>query len=112
MLFMNEWDIEQAARDVFRVRDDASRKVLADAVQLLYDLKELTNQVSDGWAYWPKPCRAAKKLQELIQAGIPSPRNFDPPAVTVADLKKAVAPIKTFLTKNRKDNWPTITLPC
>ena len=106
MLFMNEWDIQEA------MRLHARHPVLSKATSLLYALMILADSVSDGWPYWTKPCRAARKLQELIQANHPYTRKRDAPAPTEADLKRAVAPIKAFLKKNRKADWPTLNLPC
>lgn len=101
MLFMNEGEIEQA---VAQYRNDP---VLSRATRLLQDLMELANQVSDGWCYWPKPCRAAKKLQELIQRG--RDRSF---RATEDDLKAAVTPIKAFLTRERANlRGRTLSLP-
>jgi len=107
MLFMNEYDIEEA------VRLHARHAILSKATKLLHDLMRLADSVSDGWAYWPKPCRAAKKLQELIRDNDPRTKKWDAPAVTEADLKKAVAPIKAFLTKEKGNlQGKTLTLPC
>lgn len=64
MLFMNEAEIDYAAQRVAQVRDAGSREVLLKAVKLLQDLKDLANSVSDGWAYWPKPCKAARQLHD------------------------------------------------
>jgi hypothetical protein len=63
----------------------------------------LANEVSDGWCYWPKPCRAAKKLQELIQANDVRSKKWDAPEVTEKDLKAAIAPIKAFMTREAKN---------
>ena len=109
MLFMNEWDIEQA------VSLHRNHPILSKATKLLQDLMNLTNQVSDGWPYWSKPCRAARKLQELIQANDPRTKKWDAPEVTEADLKRAVAPIKTLLTKEAAvfaRAGYTLSLPC
>lgn len=109
MMFMNEGEVEEALN---RHRNHA---VLSKATRLLYDLMNLANSVSDGWCYWPKPCRAAKKLQELIQGYEKAKRASYPPAVepTEADLKKAVAPIKAFLTREAKNlQGKTLNLPC
>lgn len=93
MLFMNQWEIEEAKSRF------ATHPVLSKATRVLYDLMVLTNEVSDGWCYWPKPCRAAKKLQELIQRG----QTFRGPDVTEAELKAALPPIKSLLTRHTKE---------
>lgn len=97
-MFMNTWDIDQA------IAMHRNHPVLSKATKLLGELRDLANATSDGWAYWPKPCRAAKKLQELIQQGHPSKRNSYPcpPDATEADLRKAIIPIKAFFTKHYK----------
>ena len=83
---MNTWEVDEA-RDRHR-----GHPVKGLASALLAKVRDLADERSDGWAYWPKPCRACKKLQELIQ-------EKDPSKVTVANLKKAVAPVKAFFTR-------------
>ena len=61
MLFMNEYEIDEA-RDRYR-----DHPTLGPATQTLANLCIAANANSDGWAYWPKPCRSAAKLQALIQ---------------------------------------------
>ena len=113
MLYMNESDIWQAAHEAKRLTDENSRAVLLKAVQLLRDLVTLTNEVSDGWAYWRAPCRAARQLQTLIQAGLPTNRNnFTAPVTTAAQVRKASAPIKAFLTREaRQLQGKTLVFP-
>lgn len=82
MLFMNAWDIVEA-----RARYE-HHPVLSRATTFLEWFANETNKHSDGWAYWPKPCRAAKRLQELIQSG----------NATEAQYKAALVPIKRFFT--------------
>jgi hypothetical protein len=108
MLYMNEWDIHEAVAQ-FR-----SHPVLSKATVLLLDLMTLTNAVSDGWPYWAKPCKAARQLQALIQRGEDRKfRDFDVPDVTMADLRRAVAPIKALLTREAKVfAGHRLTFPC
>ena len=114
MLYMNDSDVHYATQRIAQIRDEASRTVLTKAVTLLTDLIELANSVSDGWAYWKAPCKSAKKLQELIQAGLPSNQNnFTAPATTEAQLKKAVSPIKAFMTREAHQlQGKTLNFPC
>ena len=107
MLFMNEWDIIDAQRQL------AKHPILGKATTLLYDLMTLTNEVSDGWAYWPKPCRAARQLQALIQRGIEHQRYpRDTVVITDAELRKALAPIKAFLKREAHHlRGHTLTFP-
>ena len=81
---MNEWEIDTARAE------HVNHSVLGPATQLLYDLKELANDNSDGWAYWRKPLHAAKKLMAMIQ---------DPTSADEATFKKAQTPIKILCTK-------------
>lgn len=103
MMFMNSPEIDRAVH--LLAKDPVMRK----ATQLLLHLRDLANQVSDGWAYWPKPCRASRKLQELIQQYLPcGPHPGCEVPATMAQLRKAAAPIKAFLTRERKTDWPTL----
>lgn len=95
MRYMNEWDIARAEE---QYRD---HPILGPAVATLRNLVQWTNSHSDGWAYWPKPCRAAAKLQELIERDGTSQYRFDEERadVTVAEYRKALAPLKAFRTR-------------
>lgn len=97
MTFMNEYDIQDAASRY------ANHPTLGPAVlQLLY-LVNWTNHNSDGWAYWPKPCRAAAKLQALIQGERLSRFDDERADATPAALRAALAPIKAFRTRQGAD---------
>jgi hypothetical protein len=98
MKFMNEYDIENASRRY------GTHQILGPAVRTLSNLVEWTNQNSDGWAYWPKPCRAAAKLMGLIeQENTNQYRSYERKDVTLAEYRKAIAVIKTFRTKHGAD---------
>lgn len=98
MLFMNTMEIDEA------IQRHAKHTVLYRASKLLADLRDLADSVSDGWCYWPKPARSARKLMELIR---------DNPSPTETDLLKAVSPIKAFLTRERQNLLgKTLDLPC
>jgi hypothetical protein len=96
MRFMNEWDIEEANRRF------ADEPVLGPAARTLRNLMEWTNRNSDGWCYWPKPCRAAAKLQEMLERYSPyrSALILQP---TAAEYRKALVPIKAFRTRQAAD---------
>jgi hypothetical protein len=113
MMFMNEMEIEDASQRWGK----SGHYALALAVQNLVNLVEWTNRWSDGWAYWPKPCRAARQLQELIQGYVPEgaprckscgaggvsgyhSRGCDRPDVTIEKVHKALRPIKSFRTRH------------
>lgn len=95
MLFMNEWEVE-AGLDKY---DEDSN--LMEGARTLYRLMRWTNDGrSDGWAYWPKPARAAKRLMELLQSAEDGRRRTgDYTDVTEAELSAAFRPIKAFLTR-------------
>lgn len=93
MLYMNDYDIMRA------VEFYHAHPVLSRATRTLANLASWTDRNSDGWAYWPKPAKAAEKLMTLIEQD-----KFNPnPDVTEADYKKALTPIKAFCTKNNVD---------
>jgi hypothetical protein len=97
MRYMNDYDIEFAVRRFTRA-SKPNRLALALVVQ---NLAEETNWVSDGWAYWPKPCRAANRAIELIEsttnAANDEQERYD---ITDAEMLAAVRPIKAFLTRH------------
>lgn len=92
MLFFNEYDVQDA---VIRYATDSTTPNLGTAALALQSLVDWTNSNSDGWAYWPKPCRAAKSLQQLLQ----SADRYNPQDVTAAEVKKALTPVRAFLTR-------------
>lgn len=103
MLFMNECDVQEAAERY------AEHPVLGPATRTLVNLVEWTNRNSDGWPYWSKPCRAAERLQRLIE-GDDHPRGragarFDLKRedATVVAYRKALRPIKSFRTRHGAD---------
>jgi hypothetical protein len=97
MRFMNSYDLERAVR--FYDEDTTPRRLhLAYAVA---NLAEWANNNSDGWAYWPKPCRAAEKAIRLIDsttnAENEAKRRTD---CTEAEHKAATVAIRSFLTRH------------
>ena len=97
MRFMNRWDIQDA------VHNFADDPVLGPASVTLQNLMEWTDSCSDGWAYWPNPCRAAAKLQELLEENHPLRTRWDHEAPTVEQYKIAIRPIKAFRTRQGAD---------
>lgn len=94
MKFMNDCDIQVAAQRY------GEHEILGPAIKTLKNLVEWTNDNSDGWAYWPKPARAARKLMELIDGdGTHLYGNRRREDVTLVAYKKALVPIKAFRTK-------------
>lgn len=103
MNFMNEYDIEEAL-----ARYDAEDfPYLAEAAEKLHLLMRWTNRNSDGWPYWKLPAKAADKLMTLIQ----SADRFDPQDVTAVEVKKALTPIKSFLTRQGEDPGAILNPP-
>jgi hypothetical protein len=93
MLFMNTYEIDEA------VQQWRQHPVLGPAARTLRNLSDWADGNSDGWAYWPKPCRAATKLQEMLQRE----DRWTPPAATAEELKAALKPIKAFRTRQGAD---------
>jgi hypothetical protein len=97
MMFLNTYEIDEA-----RARY-ASHPVLGPAAQTLANLRDAADANSDGWAYWPKPARAAALLQKILtNARTHTFRSWDPDYVepTAADVRRAYAPIKAFRTRS------------
>lgn len=93
-MFMNEFDIQDLQG---RFSDDLPN--LRRGVQVLTSLMEYANNNSDGWCYWPKPSRAANRLQERLQAASNAYRRGDVEDMTGAELTSVFRPIKAFLTR-------------
>lgn len=92
-MFMNEYEIA-AARQVY-----TDHPVLGPATRTLANLAEWTNQNSDGWPYWSKPCQAARKLQELIQGDGTNRAREDLSRATPEAYAAALRPVKSFRTR-------------
>lgn len=96
MRFMNTYEIDRA------VSMYADHPVLGPATQTLANLRDAADANSDGWCYWPKPARAAAKLMELITRDGTNKYYGGPREdATVAELKRALAPVKAFRTRTR-----------
>lgn len=97
---MNEYDVEDALMRWFHEEDQPN---LQRGARILYRLMRWTNERSDGWGYWRKPSQAARKLMALIENGRElNRRNYgDLIDVTEAELKAALTPIKSFLTREK-----------
>ena len=97
MHFMNDYDIE-IAQYRYSQGETPNREKVADAVAKLADWADNN---SDGWAYWPKPAKAAEKAMSLLD-----PRDykeyvrFEDEDATDAEITAAFRPIKSFLTRN------------
>lgn len=97
MRFMNDYDLAFARRRFTR-STCPNRLAL---VMVVDNLREQTNLVSDGWAYWPKPCRAAERAIRLIESTTNAANDEqERHDITEAEMLAAVRPIKAFLTRH------------
>lgn len=121
MMFMNEYEIEELAV-AWR-----QHPIMGPAAHSLKNLMEWANANSDGWHSWPKPCRAAKQLQELLQGYVAEGGDRCPecqaggvsgyhrrycsrPDVTREAVRKAYKPIKAFRTRMTAAGMPWFTV--
>lgn len=95
MTWMNEYEIDEALR--FTARNELW--YLRKGAEILSRLRDWTNENSDGWPYWQKPARAANRLMELLEKARRDDRRGDAEDITEAELRKALSPIKAFLTR-------------
>jgi hypothetical protein len=94
-MWMNEYDIEDALRLTAHFELPVARR----AAEILSRLCYWTNNNSDGWPYWQKPAKAADKLMTALESAIQASRQRDNEDMTEAQLKAALTPIKSFLTR-------------
>jgi hypothetical protein len=96
---MNRWDIDNCAQ-AWKLHP-----ILGPATRTMVNLRDAADANSDGWAYWPKPARAARQLMELIERdgtweySWRNARHNDRPDVTREAYKRALVPIKAFRTR-------------
>ena len=101
MRYMNTWDLDAAANR-YDPEIVPNRARLTGVVTLLADW---ANCNSDGWAYWPKPCRSAAKAIALIEStAYPEYDRRQREDATDAETKAALVPIKAFLTRQGIDH--------
>ena len=108
MRFANRWDIENYVETFTNLRETPN---LAAAALTLENLADWSDYNSDGWAYWPKPCRSAAKLIETLDTKFGEYRLADPADITTAELRKLQAPIKAFLTRQGVEHSTIIVTP-
>ena len=97
MTFMNDYDL-QYARSRFTRAATPNRLALALVVD---NLRQWADRHSDGWAYWPKPSRAAQKAVAHIESTTHA-ANAQQEAQDISHtaMLAAVRPIKAFLTRH------------
>lgn len=97
MKYMNDYDLA-SARSRYGRGETPNRLAL---VLVVDNLREQTNLVSDGWAYWAPPCRSAAKAIALIEStAYPEYERRQHEDITDAEMKAAIRPIKSFLTRH------------
>jgi hypothetical protein len=105
-MWLNEHEVEEMQQRL----DAEATPNLAKAAWVLGNLVEWTNRNSDGWPYWQKPSRAAKRLQEMLHERdyairFGHDRSGQPLSdVTASELTQAFRPIKSFLTRHGSAN--------
>ena len=96
MRFMNDYDLDSARRR-YDPAVTPNRAYLVAAVSALMDW---TNRNSDGWAYWPKPVRAAARAMELIASTTTAENTRrETEDATDAETAAAIRVIRSFLTR-------------
>ena len=98
---MNDYDLDNAARRY----DPNAVPNRANLTKVVSRLMAWTNQNSDGWAYWPKPVRAAARAMELIESTTnPENERREREDASDAETVSALRPIKSFLTRMGVDH--------
>jgi hypothetical protein len=98
MRFLNDYDIA-SARQRYGRGETPNRLAL---VMVIDNLREWTDQHSDGWAYWSKPCRSAAAAIALVEStAYPEYERRQHEDITDAEVVAAVKPIKAFLTRHK-----------
>lgn len=101
MMYMNEWDIEEA----IRFFDSPDTPNLSRGSLVLGNLMDWTNRNSDGWPYWQRPSRAAARLMDVLELSKRAYRRGETVKdISDADLRDLCKPIKAFLTRNGADH--------
>ena len=94
-MWLNQSDIEGLASRTHSCPN------VRKGVRLLHRLMQAVNAQSDGWAYWTAPSRSAEPLVKLLQtAG--NLAHDTRGTISAADLRKAVAPIKSMVTRQQR----------
>lgn len=97
MMYMNDYDLMTAGR---RFENTPNRRAVVETVD---NLRLWANANSDGWAYWPAPCRAARPLMRLVA----STTNAMNDAMVATDatptvVRRAASPLKAFCTRAQR----------
>ena len=96
MLYMNDYDRLAAAR-FFDTGRTPNRAYIVTVVD---NLARWADCHSDGWAYWPKPVRAAERAMRLVASTTNAENEYRARVdATNAEVTAALRPIKAFLTR-------------
>lgn len=108
MKYMTDYDLASARRRFGRGYTP-NRLAL---VLVVDNLREWTDLHSDGWAYWPKPCTAARSAIEHIESCTNAENDArEANDITDSEMLAAVRPIKAFLTRQKVDSdWKEMIL--
>ena len=107
-MFANDHDVDTWVRSYtepsFYIDDPAAEiPNLRRATLIVERLRDWANANSDGWVYWKKPQAAAQKMIALLADADTRARAGDDSDCSAADVKTAMTPIKTMLTKHGAD---------
>jgi hypothetical protein len=96
MRYMNEYDRTGA---IYRFTRAAKPNRLGLAL-MVDNLATWADNHSDGWAYWPKPARAADKAMALIESTTNAANDEQERVdITDAEMLAAARPVKAFCTR-------------
>jgi hypothetical protein len=105
-MWMNRHDIEMAE---YHFAGGETPNLYAGA-RALHALMDWTDDNSDGWPYWRQPSSAAKRLMDLLSAHTYAAYTGDYQGtgnplhdVTEGDVKRALTPVRAFLTRQSVD---------
>lgn len=99
-MYMNDMDMDRAVTRFIQ----ASKPNRLGLALMVRNLAEWTNENSDGWAYWPKPGRAASKAIALIESRTwAENQKQEENDITDAEMLAAARPVKAFLTRQKVD---------
>ena len=98
MIFLNEYEVE----NYLHMFDPQEQPNLDYCARALAALMDWTNSESDGWPYWQKPLKASARLSALLHD-----HRYVEEDVTVAEAKRAMTPVKAFLTRHGAD-WMAV----
>jgi hypothetical protein len=107
MLFMNSFDQEHALMCATELGNP--RQV--QAATALMQLAQWADANSDGWAYWPAPVKAARRLIAGLQQ-MEADQRFkwssrrDVADFSAQELEFMIAPVRTFLQRHEA-RWQT-----